>query len=429
MIHAVIGCNYGDEGKGLVTDYLSSKSASTLVIRHNGGAQSGHTVELQNKRFIFHELSSGSFRKADTFWAKTYYPDLYKLWEELEDFEKLAGFMPRILADESTNITTIDDVLINMLREAARGDSRHGSCGMGINEADLRTKAGYGITLKEVKDLGKDGLFKLLKKIRNEVSIPLIKEILEGLDAFTETSKENAVDSIGEVSSVSEESVERLDDNFNPSEIDEYLILLNDDNVLLNFVEEAINNLKYIEIISDVPTLLKQYENVVFETGQGLKLDAEYEANWPHVTASRTGLHNIINLLNEYNLHLDEVDYVTRTYVTKHGAGPLPLEDASIRDRYSINDETNINNPWQGSIRYAYFEDKDSLINEIKNDLNSCDYKINTAVFITHVNETEGKILINGEMDVRDYIPYLKSHGIDSIYTSGSRFAEDISID
>ena len=59
-IKAVIGKNFGDEGKGLATDYLAmlSKRAghSCIVVRHNGGAQAGHTVEASGKRFIFREF-------------------------------------------------------------------------------------------------------------------------------------------------------------------------------------------------------------------------------------------------------------------------------------------------------------------------------------------------------------------------------------
>ena len=141
IIRAVIGKGFGDEGKGLATDYFCSKASDSLVIKHNGGAQAGHTVETDDKRFVFHQLSAGSFRNADTFWADSYYPDLYKLGEEIEEFYALSGIRPRIYCDAQTNVTLIDDVLINMLLELSRGDNRHGSCGMGINECDLRTGA------------------------------------------------------------------------------------------------------------------------------------------------------------------------------------------------------------------------------------------------------------------------------------------------
>ena len=82
MYYAVIGNNYGDEGKGLAVDHLTL-SGHNLVVRHNGGAQAAHTVDREDKRFVFHELSSGSFNGADTYWASTFLPDLYKLEEEI----------------------------------------------------------------------------------------------------------------------------------------------------------------------------------------------------------------------------------------------------------------------------------------------------------------------------------------------------------
>src|SRR5262245_50739362 len=65
---AVIGANFGDEGKGLLTDYLAAKDpAGTVVIRCNGGAQAGHTVVTPaGRRHVFHHLGSGSLAGAST---------------------------------------------------------------------------------------------------------------------------------------------------------------------------------------------------------------------------------------------------------------------------------------------------------------------------------------------------------------------------
>jgi len=45
-VKVVIGANYGDEGKGLMTDYFVRQEKNPLVIRFNGGAQAGHTINL-----------------------------------------------------------------------------------------------------------------------------------------------------------------------------------------------------------------------------------------------------------------------------------------------------------------------------------------------------------------------------------------------
>lgn len=65
QIKVVIGANFGDEGKGLMTDYFCNKlsaDGSVLNIRHNGGAQAGHTVVTpDDKRHVFSHFGAGSF--------------------------------------------------------------------------------------------------------------------------------------------------------------------------------------------------------------------------------------------------------------------------------------------------------------------------------------------------------------------------------
>ena len=66
-IKVVIGANFGDEGKGLMTDYFASKSNKSLVVRFNGGGQAGHTVTTKDgRRHVFHHFGSGIFAGADT---------------------------------------------------------------------------------------------------------------------------------------------------------------------------------------------------------------------------------------------------------------------------------------------------------------------------------------------------------------------------
>ena len=330
MIYSIIGSNYGDEGKGLAIDYFSSQSDSTLVVRHNGGAQAGHTVEIGDKRFVFHELSSGSFRNADTYWADTFFPDIYKLSDEMEAFHALSGITPRIYASPSACITTIDDVLINMLLESSRGDKRHGSCGMGINEANLRGKAGWGYTLGRLISGTAARFYRELVRIRKEYTTQRLCEL-------------------------------GLTDTYDS----EYYDLLKDDKVLYNFAETIFHNLPYVLIEENTGLLFERYDDILFEAGQGLRLDAEFKNNWPHVTASRTGLPNVLHVLEECGRKLDEAVYVTRSYITKHGAGPLKNEFTT--SKAMLFDQTNIRNQWQGKLRYARFDSIEEFVNEENN--------------------------------------------------------------
>lgn len=398
-ICAVIGKNFGDEGKGLAVDYLAMQNpgGKTLVVRHNGGAQSGHTVDLPDNRFVFHELSSGSFRGADTFWTDTYYPDLYKLGEEAEAFREISDVTPVIFAQPGTQITLIDDVLLNMAAEEARGTARHGSCGMGIYEAQCRGKAGFSVTMEALWDMDETALVKRLQEIR---AVYLPKRLQElGL---TKAS------------------------------LGEYRELLESNTVLENVATEIIRNLTYVQPVRKNETLFLQYERIIFENGQGLLLDAENETFAPHVTASRTGLHNPCAFLKRYGLSLDEVIYVTRSYVTRHGAGPLPYECMAEDLGLGEPDRTNVKNPWQGSLRFAKHGTLEEFVSAVEKDLQVCEeYGMSLPVrglMVTHLNETENCIYMRGQnCPMNEFMdsPIIRQT-FDKVYLSASFYAAEI---
>lgn len=346
---AVIGACFGDEGKGLVTDAFCA-AGRCAVVRHNGGAQAGHTVVNGGRRFIFHQIGSGSFRGADTIWGEDFLPDLYKLGEEYESFRSISGIIPRIFTCCDTKITLIDDVLINMALETSRGDGRHGSCGMGINEAYLRGRAGHGVDMAWLKAHTADELFRQMKEIRHDHTSARLDEL--GLTL---------------------------------SDIGEYGELLIDDNVLRSAAEQMCVNAELTEFIDD--TQLSQYDRIVFEGAQGLLLDSDNSEYYPHVTASRTGLDNLVKFCERHGLTLDSAVYVMRSYVTRHGAGHLP--NACPREDLGdiTPDKTNVPNPWQGGIRYAPHTSPEYLLSWIKRDLNERT-PASVGLAVTHLNET-----------------------------------------
>ena len=61
MVHAIVGANWGDEGKGKVTDMLAEKS--DIVVRFQGGANAGHTIINEYGKFALHLLPSGVFHQ------------------------------------------------------------------------------------------------------------------------------------------------------------------------------------------------------------------------------------------------------------------------------------------------------------------------------------------------------------------------------
>jgi adenylosuccinate synthase len=103
-------------------------------------------------------------------------------------------------------------------------------------------------------------------------------------------------------------------------------------------------------------------DDLVYEGAQGLALDEELGA-FPYVTRSNTGLRNILHdikrRLDALNAHEEHhtlhVFYPTRTYLTRHGRGPLANEDQAVNILCgnTHTDETNFTNPWQEHLRYA----------------------------------------------------------------------------
>ena len=130
----VIGANFGDEGKGLTTDYLSMGGNDPIVVRFNGGAQAGHTVQtIDNKAHVFHHVGSGSFLDIPTFLSKFFIVNPTAFVLELEELEALS-MKPRLYLDIRAPLTTPYDMIINWAIETKRGNSRHGSCGFGIDQ-------------------------------------------------------------------------------------------------------------------------------------------------------------------------------------------------------------------------------------------------------------------------------------------------------
>ena len=333
---AVIGKNFGDEGKGFTCSRLASSLKNALIIKHNGGGQAGHTVEDPKGkwRFIHHQIGAGAEYHVPTLFADSFMPDLFQLDKEVKEFTKLFGFRPILYSEKNARVTTVEDVLLNMGAEVARGKNRHGSCGMGIEECVQRNAAGYGITVEELAGWSKQDLLDRLKQIRKEYT-------------------ERRAKILGIYPS-------------NP-----YYEMLYNETVLENFVEEVKENVKLLKLVDADRKWLEKFQHLIFETGQGLLLDQDNETYAPHLTSSKTGIHNPAVFLEKRGLSLEEAIYVTRPYVTRHGNGPLPCEVDSFELPGLGEDLTNQPNEWQGTLRYAKHESLEAFFAPVLRDRDS----------------------------------------------------------
>ena len=335
---AVIGKNFGDEGKGFTCSRLASSLKNALIIKHNGGGQAGHTVEDPKGkwRFIHHQIGAGAEYHVPTLFADSFMPDLFQLGKEVKEYTELFGFRPILYSEKNARVTTVEDVLLNMGAEVARGKNRHGSCGMGIEECVQRNAAGYGITVEELVTWTKQDLVDRLKQIRKEYT----GRRAEILGIYPS----------------------------NP-----YYEMLNNETVLENFVIEVKENVKLLKLVDADRKWLEKFQHLIFETGQGLLLDQDYEAYAPHLTSSKTGIHNPAIFLEKRGLSLEEAIYVTRPYVTRHGNGPLPCEVKHSELPGVGEDMTNQPNEWQGTLRYAKHESLEAFFAPVLRDRDSVD--------------------------------------------------------
>ena len=330
----IIGSLWGDEAKGHMTHILSqhSSSSNTIVVRFNGGSQASHTVICSDKKWhAFKHHGSGTFNGASTYLSSHFIVNVMQFVFESEKLKNMLGFIPNVYVNPKAIVTTPYDEIINQEIENMRGQKRHGSCGLGINETVLRCETEHRLTVSDL--YFEDILKKKLEKIRDEY-VPMHIKTEYGL------------------------SMDDLPDSFKER--------LSDNMLITHFVFFAKEFLKKIKVFST--KILCQFDNIIFEGAQGLLLDQNNTEMYPHVTTSNTGTKNALEILNNigYNEPI-EVFYMCRAYMTRHGAGPFPHELSGIPYE-KFEDKNNVPNQFQGSLRFSYM-DYDVLAKAINKDL------------------------------------------------------------
>ena len=220
---------------------------------------------------------------------------------------------------------------------------------------------GYGITVEELATMSKQDLLDRLKHIRKEYTERRAEIVGIQAPASSKAKKQLNLMNLSTASNPSNSS-----NISNP-----YYEMLNNETVLENFVEEVKENVKLLTLVDADRKWLEKFQHLIFETGQGLLLDQDNETYAPHLTSSKTGIHNPAVFLEKRGLFLDEAIYVTRPYVTRHGNGPLPCEVDSSELPGLGEDLTNQPNEWQGTLRYAKHESLEAFFAPVLRDRDS----------------------------------------------------------
>jgi adenylosuccinate synthase len=309
--YVVLGLGFGDEGKGSVVHWLTGRYAfphgkdrAHIMVRFNGGAQAGHNVIHGGKygdKHTFSQFGSGYHHGLETFLSRFSLVDPLAMIKEAEHlrFQAVVDPLTSVLVDRNALLVTPFHALANKARESERGADRHGSCGMGIGE-----------TMAFYRDYADDA-----PRVADVQDSRTLRRKLWTLHDFYKSLVPAAA----------------------MPPIDSLIAVYRDWANVVRLVDETW-----------LPLMLKNV-NVIFEGAQGVLLDQDHGFH-PYTTWSKTTAENAVTLLREADQEGEyEIVGVTRSYTTRHGAGPLPTYDEAMT--VSLPDPNNVTGEWQGNFR------------------------------------------------------------------------------
>jgi adenylosuccinate synthase len=306
----VIGCGWGDEGKGRTTDYLCSLPSLThelqnevekkIVIRFSGGQQAGHNVKINDLSHIHSNFGSGTLRGVPSFFSEhcTIYP--VTMFREQQVLNS-KGITPKLYIHPLAKVTTPFDVAYNRIIELKKG---HGSCGLGIS-ATMKRNLETGHKLYAI-DLFNQSLL-------NAKLINIQKYYYNLIDNETDLC---------------------IFRDFELGDIDDFF-------VSLEKLKFETRNYEFIK---------ENYDNLIFEGSQGILLDMDHGI-FPNVTFANTTSKNALEICNKLGISKENIQiyYITRCYQTRHGTGWMSNQE-KIK-LINTEDEINVYNEWQQNFK------------------------------------------------------------------------------
>ena len=277
--YAIIGGQWGDEGKGKIVDYLSA--SADLVVRFSGGNNAGHTVINTQGEFKFHLIPCG------VFWPQVTCvigngvvvdPDVFL--EEIQLLEAEGIDTSRVKLSDKAHLVMPYHTLLDQLEEKARGTESIGTTGKGIGPAYVDKVARSGIRVYHLLDQ---------KGLREKLESTIAKKN----ELITKLYQAPA---------------------------------LNAEEIIAKCEDWSIKISKYIqpaEMI--VRESLSDGKKVVLEGAQGALLDIDH-GTYPYVTSSSPSIGGACTGLGLPPAAIQNVIGIFKAYSTRVGSGPLPTE-------------------------------------------------------------------------------------------------------
>ncbi len=275
----MIGAQWGDEGKGKITDLLSR--SADIVVRYQGGVNAGHTIVVQGQTFKLHLIPSGIlYPNTECIIGCGTVIDPQVLIGELDQLEAFNISTRNLLISETAHVTMPYHRLIDQASEERRGSHKIGTTGRGIGPTYADKSERTGIRVLDLMDAA--GLRKQLHWAINYKNV-----ILEKLYNLPPLDPEGVIEQYLEYA-------ERL----RPHVVD--------------------TSLKIYDAI-------QKRRNILFEGAQGTLLDLDH-GTYPYVTSSNPVAGGACVGTGVGPTMIDRVIGVAKAYTTRVGEGPFPTE-------------------------------------------------------------------------------------------------------
>lgn len=278
-VKVVVGAQWGDEGKGKVTDKLAE--TADYVVRFSGGNNAGHTVIVGDEKYELHLIPSSILYsdKASVIGSGVVI-DPIALINEMEGLKKRGLKFDNFYISNQAHVVMPYHRMFDGLEESRKGDNKIGTTKKGIGPAYTDKAARRGIRIADLLD---EEVFKTKLKSILEYKNLILKKVYNKKELSYEDIK------------------------------NKYL--------------KAAKKIK--PYVTDTSLLLdqayKKDENIFFEGAQGTLLDIDY-GTYPYVTSSNPTAGGVCTGTGFGPTKIDDIIGVAKAYLTRVGAGPFPTE-------------------------------------------------------------------------------------------------------
>lgn len=276
---AIIGAQWGDEGKGKITDLLGQRA--DVVVRFQGGNNAGHTIIFGDTKIVLHQVPSGILHgncvsviaHGVVFEPEAFLEELARVKEHVEVTPE------RLKISLNATVITRYHKILDAIREG-QAANKIGTTGKGIGPAYEDKVSRRAIKIKDLFDI------EVLKK---KLAIAMEEKSFL-FEHFYKTEIPSLEDEAKRLYDLGQELSPFVDDTF-------------------NYIDKAILGGK----------------KVLFEGAQGVLLDIDY-GSYPYVTSSSTGAAGIFTGAGVSTGIVDEKLGIVKAYTTRVGEGPMPTE-------------------------------------------------------------------------------------------------------